>query len=254
MKHDLTKKIKVGIFVTLGLVLFVIAVYIIGKQQKLFGDYITLNSIFSNVSGLQEGSNVRFAGILVGKIDVIEIIGDSIVNITMRIEKDVQKFIKKDSKASIGSEGMMGSRVLNISHGTLSSLSVEMNDTLLTIHPVEPDQILQSLYATALNAEVITADLAQIFGKINRGEGAVGTLLNDAEFARTFEEAMTNIESGTENFSDNMKALQNNILFRGYFKKKEREKQKLEKEAAEAQSSEVNEEEKNEKKTRRKKK
>jgi phospholipid/cholesterol/gamma-HCH transport system substrate-binding protein len=244
MKHDLAKKVKVGIFVTVGLLLFVIAVYIIGKQQKMFGNYFTINTIFSNVSGLQEGSNVRFAGIVIGKIDVIEIIGDSAVNITMSIERDVQKFIKMDSKASIGSEGLMGSRVLNISHGSATAEMVDQNDTLMTIHPVEPDQILQSLHATALNAEVITADLAEIFGKINRGEGAVGVLLNDPEFSRTFEEAMTNIEKGTENFSENMEALQNNILFRGYFRKKEREKVKQEKEAAEEQAKEENNTEK----------
>lgn len=238
MKHDTGKKIKVGIFVTIGLILFVIAVYFIGKQQKMFGDYFALNCIFSNISGLQEGSNVRFAGIVVGVVDYIEIVGDSSVNVAMRIEKDVQKFIKKDSRASIGSEGLMGSRVLNISHGSADTLGVKTNDTLLTFHPIEPDQILQSLHATALNAEIITADMAEIFGRINRGEGAVGALLNDPEFARTFEAAMQNIERGTENFNENMKALQNNILFRNYFKKKEREKEKQEKEAAEAQEKE----------------
>ena len=238
MKNDSTKRVKVGVFAFTGLLIFLIAVYIIGKHQKIFGDYITLNSVFNNVSGLQEGSNVRFAGIVIGKIDYIEIISDSSVNVSLSIEKDVQKFIKKDSKASIGSEGLMGSRVLNISHGSVHAETVNANDTILTIKPVEPDQILQSLHATALNAEVITADMAEIFSRINRGEGAVGTLLNDPEFARTFEEAMNNIEKGTENFSDNMKALQNNILFRGYFKKKEREKERQEKEARQEQEKE----------------
>ncbi len=194
MKDDLAKKVKVGLFVTIGMALFLIAVYVIGKQQKIFGNYITLNSVFTNVSGLQEGSNVRFAGIVVGKIDYIEIIGDSTVNISFRVEEEVQKFIKKDSKASIGSEGLMGSRVLNITHGGTSTTSVEKDDTLITIHPIETDQILQSLHATALNAEVITADMAEIFSRINRGEGAVGVLLNDPEFAKTVEGAMSNVE------------------------------------------------------------
>lgn len=238
MKHDTGKKVKVGIFVTIGLLLFVVAVYFIGKQQKMFGNYFTLNCVFSNISGLQEGSNVRFAGITVGVVDYIEIIGDSSVNVALRVEKNVQKFIKKDSRASIGSEGLMGSRVLNISHGSADTLSVDENDVLLTANPVEPDEILQSLHATAINAEVITTDMAEIFGRINRGEGAVGALFSDPEFARTFEEAMQNIERGTENFNENMKALQNNILFRSYFKKKEREREKLEKEAAEAKEKE----------------
>ena len=230
MKNDNKKRISVGIFVTIGLLLFTAAVYFIGKQQKIFGDYFTLNSTFNNVSGLQEGSNVRFAGIVVGKVDLIEIIGDSLVNVSMSIENDVKRFIRKDSRASIGSEGLMGSRVVNISNGTPELENVKNNDTIMAIKPVEPDQILQSLHATALNAEVITNDMSEIFARINRGEGAVGVLLNDPEFARTFEEAMNNIEKGSENFSENMKALQNNILFKGYFKKKEREKEKLRKE------------------------
>ena len=244
MKNDRKKRISVGIFVTIGLVLLLAAVYFIGKQQKIFGDYFSLNSIFTNVSGLQHGSNVRFAGIVVGKVDYIEIIGDSSVNVTMSIERDVQKFIKKDSRASIGSEGLMGSRVLNISSGGTETSSVKTNDTLLAVKPIEADQILESLHSTALNAEVITADMAEIFARINRGEGAVGALLNDPEFAKNFEEAMNNIERGTENFNENMKALQNNMLFRGYFKKKEREKARQEKEE-EKQRKKAEKEEKN---------
>ena len=82
-------KIRLGLFVAGGLTLFVLAIFVIGKQKNLFNPVFKLTSTFYNVSGLQVGNNIRFSGINVGTVDNISIINDSTVKVDMLIKKDV---------------------------------------------------------------------------------------------------------------------------------------------------------------------
>jgi phospholipid/cholesterol/gamma-HCH transport system substrate-binding protein len=104
-------KVRLGLFVAGGLALFVIAVFIIGKQKNLFNPVFKLTSTFYNVSGLQVGNNIRFSGINVGTVDDISIINDSTVRVDMLIRKEIQQFIKSGCQVTIGSEGLIGDRL-----------------------------------------------------------------------------------------------------------------------------------------------
>src|SRR5690606_27691792 len=108
-------KIKLGIFVTIGLLILFVIIFFIGSNQNLFSSKFRINTNFGNVSGLQVGGQVRFSGIAVGTIENIQIVNDSTVNVGLIIDNDVKKFIKKDSKASIASEGVIGDKILVIS-------------------------------------------------------------------------------------------------------------------------------------------
>jgi phospholipid/cholesterol/gamma-HCH transport system substrate-binding protein len=96
-------KVRLGLFVTIGLALFILAIFVIGKQKNLFDPVFTLNTRFNNISGLQVGNTVRYSGINVGTVDAIRIVNDTTVQVSMLVQKDVQKFIKIDSEAGIGS-------------------------------------------------------------------------------------------------------------------------------------------------------
>src|SRR5436190_2005073 len=113
--------IRLGIFVSAGILLFTLVIYFIGSRQNMFTKTINVRGIFKDVSGLQPGNNVRFSGINVGTIDEIVIISDSLVRVDMTVKKTTQKYIKKDAVATIGSEGLMGNKVLNISPGSGST-------------------------------------------------------------------------------------------------------------------------------------
>src|SRR5690606_31224538 len=108
--HTEKFKVRLGLFIIGGIALFVLAIFIIGKQQNLFNPVFKLSANFYNVSGLQVGNNIRFSGINIGVVDNIRIINDSTVKVDMLIRKDVQEFIKNDSEAAIGSEGIIGDR------------------------------------------------------------------------------------------------------------------------------------------------
>ncbi|MGE5943594.1 MAG: MlaD family protein [Flavobacteriales bacterium] len=226
-------KIKLGIFVSIGIIILFIIIFFIGSNQNLFSSKFKINTHFRNVSGLQVGGQVRFSGIAVGTIENIAIVNDTTVNVVAMLNNDVKKFIKKDSRASISSEGVIGDKILVISQGSVNSPEVSDGASIKSLEPVEFDAILSSIKVSAENAEVITDELAIMLIGINEGEGTLGKLLNDEGVAEDLEETMENLKQGSEGLEQNMEAAKNNFLLRGYFRKKEREKEKARKEAEE---------------------
>ena len=116
--HTQRFKIRLGLFVAGGLTLFVVAIFIIGKQKNLFNPVFEITSTFKNVSGLQVGNNVRFSGINVGSVNNIVIINDTSVRVDMVIKKDVSQFIKTDCKVTLGSDGIVGDKLIIIIQGS----------------------------------------------------------------------------------------------------------------------------------------
>jgi len=231
--HTPKFKIRLGLFITVGLALFVLAIFVIGKQKNLFDPVFMLTTRFTNVSGLQVGNTVRFSGINVGTVDNIRIVNDTTVQVNMLIKKDVQEFIKIDSEAGIGSEGIIGDRILTLSNGGANSKAVKDGQVLASFEPVETDEIMQSLQITAGNAAIASEEVAEILYKINNGDGTLGRLINDESIAKNIDQTIVNLKSSSKGLDENMEAAKSNFLLRGYFKKKEKAAEKKKKEAAE---------------------
>jgi phospholipid/cholesterol/gamma-HCH transport system substrate-binding protein len=231
---DAKNNIKLGVFVTIGLLLFIGAIYFIGNRQHLFSKTLTLSALFTDISGLQIGNNVRFSGINVGTIKDIVIVSDSMVKVDIEIEKSTQKFIKKDARASIGSEGLMGNKVMNISPGTPSSKMIEEKDILLTKKIAGLDDIMIKMDSVAGNAVYITADLKGLLSNMHSGKGTLGKLFMDETMANNLGQTLVNVKSSSKNLDENLEALKSNILFKKGFKKKEKEAAEAAKEAKEA--------------------
>lgn len=220
--HTQGYKVRLGLFIIGGILLFVGAVFIIGKKNNLFDPVFKVTSDFYNVSGLQVGNNIRFSGITVGTVDDIEIINDSTVRVEMLIRNDVKKFIKADSKASIGSEGLIGDRLIIISQGGTDAPVVKTGQTLESTEPIETDDIMASLQITAANSEIITDQLSEVMIKINSGNGTLGRLINDPTIANNLGQSISNIKSGTAGLNENMEAVKENFLFKGYYNRKKK--------------------------------
>ncbi|HEY3389761.1 MAG TPA: MlaD family protein [Prolixibacteraceae bacterium] len=218
--HSENFKVRLGLFVTGGLVLFVLAIFIIGKQKNLFNPVYNLSSTFYNVSGLQVGNNVRFSGINVGTVGNITIINDSAVRVDMAIKKEVKQFIKTDSEVAIGSEGLIGDRLIIITQGSTNAPLAADGQELNSKEPVETDAIMASLKVTAGNVEIITQQLAEVMVKINGGNGTLGKLIQDTTIAENLNQTIVNLKKSSKGLGENMEAAKHNFLLRGYFKKK----------------------------------
>lgn len=219
-------KIRLGFFILLGLLIFVAAIFIIGKQKHLFDPVFRVRATFYNVSGLQVGNNVRFSGINVGTVDRILIINDSTVSVELLLLTRIQKFIKSDAEVTISSEGIIGDRLLLIGQGSPDAAAIKNNQLLASKEPVETDDIIASLEVTALNAEIISGELAEIVTKINSGQGTLGRLIQDTSIADNLSKTMKNLESSSKGLDQNMEAAKENVLLRGYFKRKRRDAEK----------------------------
>jgi phospholipid/cholesterol/gamma-HCH transport system substrate-binding protein len=219
-------KAKLGLFVTVGFGLFILLIFIIGRQQNLFNPVFKLSSTFYNISGLQVGNNVRFSGINVGTVDNINIINDSLVRVDMLIKKEVQQFIKSDCEAAIGSEGIIGDRILIITKGNGEAPMVKDGQHIPSVEPVETDAIMSSLQITTDNSAIISEQLAEIMLKVNSGKGTLGMLIADSTIAENLNQTISNLKKGTKGLNENMEAAKHNFLLRGYFNKKKKEEDK----------------------------
>jgi phospholipid/cholesterol/gamma-HCH transport system substrate-binding protein len=243
MKKADANKVRLGIFVSIGITLFVAAIYLIGQRQQLFSKTFHVSGIFKDIGGLQVGNNVRFSGINVGIIASIRQHTDSTVRVDMVILEDTRKFIKKNAIAMIGSDGLMGSKLVLLTPGTSGEKMIADNDIIETHQGVSTDEILQSLKITSDNAAQITSDLAIVMQTIREGKGTLGKLLMDSTMGENVDQALVNIRKGAGGFKQNMDAAGNSFLLRGALKKKEKEKEK-EKEKAKEKEKEIEKENK----------
>lgn len=194
-------KWKLGMFVIIGLVLFVLTIYFVGKQKNLFGSTLHLRAQFKTVSGLKVGNNVRFSGINVGTVSEIELITDTSVMVELLIEKDVQKFIKTNATATIGSDGLMGDKVLTISPGTSVASPVKDNDIIASKKAIEMEDVMSSVKTSVDNAGIITSQLASFSYKMNNGNGALSKFMTDESFSNSLKNTLANLQTSSGEFA-----------------------------------------------------
>lgn len=255
MRTTSAQKIKIGLFVLVGLVIVFLGIFLIGNQKSMFSSTFSVYGIFKNVNGLMIGNNVRFAGINVGVVEGINIVTDSSVRVDLTINSNVRKFIKKDSKVSIGSDGLMGDKLVVISPGgATSKVQVEAGDKLAAVNPLDIDKVINKLIKVADNAAALTGDLSQIVSDINHGKGSIGKLLKNDRIARDLASTVSsakatinNANKTTVTLNEDLKAAQHNFLLRGFFKKKKKEQQRKIDSARKAQKKIKEEQEKEQK-------
>jgi phospholipid/cholesterol/gamma-HCH transport system substrate-binding protein len=193
MSQETSKNIRVGAFVLIGTVLLIFTLYLIGAKQNLFGSTFELKSQFKNVNGLMPGNNVRFTGIDVGTVKTVEIINDSTVDVTMVIEDKVQAFIKKNATAMVGTDGLMGNKLINISSSNEAAESVVDGDFLVSKSPLGTDDMIRTLNITNENVKDITIDLKNIVHRLN-SPNTLWSILMDTIVADNVKQAIVNIK------------------------------------------------------------
>jgi phospholipid/cholesterol/gamma-HCH transport system substrate-binding protein len=194
MTKPQSRNIRLGLFVIAGTIFLIVLLYMIGAKRSLFSSTFRISAEFHNVNGLMEGNNVRFAGINVGVVEKVEINSDSTVHVEMMIEDKVKNYIKKSALASVGTDGLMGNKLVNINSVVDgSSDHVEDGTILKTLKPIETDEMLRTLNTTNSNIEVITGDLKKITQKFNN-RNTLWSLLQDTVVADNLKQAIVNIK------------------------------------------------------------
>jgi phospholipid/cholesterol/gamma-HCH transport system substrate-binding protein len=198
MKTTASQNIKTGIFTIVGILLFVAGIFVIGSKKNMFGETFLIYGTFSNVGGLQVGNNIRFAGITVGTVEDIRIVSDTMIRVDMRMEEQVKPFLKVDALASIGSDGLMGDKLITINSGSANEVKILAGGSRIrTVNPVDFDKVIGTFTNVADNAEVITRELAGMAVQIRAGNGTLSKLLYTDDLSRSLEGTAKNAESIT---------------------------------------------------------
>lgn len=193
MKENRRSTIRLGIFIAGGVFLFIMIIYLIGGKQNLFTSSMKITTVFTDVKGLQEGANVRFTGIDVGAVNKLEILTDSTVLVEISLDRKVTKFIKKDSRATIASQGLMGNKLVIILPGSADGSSIEQGDNLPSLAAVELDDIIKEIKISGERISAVSANLILITDKMERGEGIFGKIFTDTTFAYNLSRTSQNI-------------------------------------------------------------
>lgn len=193
-KKEIAQQLKVGAFVLTGVALFLAAVFLIGSQNNLFSKTFTLNAVFKNVEGLKAGDNVWLSGVKIGTVSDVRIVSEGRVVVSLSLKDKQNQFIQSDAVASIGSDGLVGSKIVVIRPGKSAS-SITEEDTLNTVSPTDTQDLMNLAKDVGENTRSLTSDLRKIASKINEGQGIVGELLTDGTIAQEIRAAVNNLRA-----------------------------------------------------------
>jgi len=117
------------------------------------------------------------------------------------IDNEVKPYIKKNAVASVGTDGLMGNKLINITSQSAYAEAVTEGDIISSEAPVETDAMLRTLNTTNQNIEKITQNLYEISERLNRSN-SLWTLLSDTLIALDFKRSVGALEKATSNAVD----------------------------------------------------
>ena len=197
MKKTNSQKVRLGLFVIISTILFVVAVYLIGQRQNMFQKTFTISAYFQNVNGLQKGNNVRYSGINIGIVKGINMVNDSTIKVDMTIEEGILSHIKKNAIATIGSDGLVGNMIINIVPGQGVDDAISDGDIIQSYSKIGADDILSTLSVSSENAAILTSDLIKITNSMIKGKGTLALLLNDTIMSKELAQSVKNLNSAS---------------------------------------------------------
>lgn len=198
MKEDSKSMVKLGIFILTGTVLLVLGLYYIGSQKNIFHRTITVSAGFNNVNGLMPGNNVRFNGINVGTVSRLISLADTIVKVEFTVDQEISKLINQAAIVSIGTDGLLGNKLLNISPTKAKAEQIKEGTELASVNPLQMDNALRSLSNTSGNLETITENLKTLSGDVTKS-GSLWALLRDSSISKNVKSALVNIRLMSNN-------------------------------------------------------
>src|SRR4051812_25970013 len=194
-----TRAFVIGIFIFIGIAIFIVTILTLGGQQKTFQKSIIVKAVFDDINGLQKGNNIWFSGVKIGTVKKISFYGNAQVAVDMNIDENSKQYIRKNAKARISSDGLIGNKIIVIYSGTAKSPQVENGDVLGVEKATNPDEMMITLQANNRNLLDITNDFKVISKNITEGKGTVGKLLTDESLMTQMQTTMLLLRKASMN-------------------------------------------------------
>lgn len=194
---DNRRKIVVGAFILIGLVIFILGIFTLGSQKKAFVKSFTVNVVFNDIQGLKTGNNVWFSGVKIGTIKKIQFNELAQVQVFLNIEEEAHRYIHKDASASISSDGLIGNKIIVLTGGTPKFPFVEDGDKIRVNTTLSTDDIMKTFQVNNKNLVEVTSDFKVLARGLVEGKGTVGSLLTDQQVADDFKSIVVNLKNTT---------------------------------------------------------
>jgi phospholipid/cholesterol/gamma-HCH transport system substrate-binding protein len=230
----MSRTARLGAFILVTLLILAAGIFIIGSKQYLFTSTYQLKAMFANVAGLSEGADVLIGGVHSGTVQSINLppSAGGKVTVVLMLNASTRHIVKQDSVASIETEGLLGSQYVAVSFGSADKPEVKSGDTIGSIPPLQMSALIDKANGllaegqqAMINITHVSEHLNSVTGKIDKGDGTVGALVNDKALYNNLDETASNAraatvsaKAGVTDFADNMEALKHNFLLKGYFK------------------------------------
>lgn len=178
---------RLGIFIFFGTILLIISIFLIGSKEKLFTGTIEIKAYFNQIEGLKTGAPVRLSGYDIGSVSGISLVDEKTgnVEVRMRIDNELKRFIRLDSQAAIETEGLVGKKIVTITPGSPNLEEISDGGIIKSKNPLNIAAIVEESEAVISYLRNITKDLADIVNKVNKGEGTIGKIVNDDKLYRS---------------------------------------------------------------------
>lgn len=174
------RPVLVGLFIFIGLLFLISGILVIGNLHETFQRKIKIVAVFNDVEGIQAGNNIWFSGVKIGTVSSVHFLSRSKVRVELRIETASQEYIRKDAKVKIGTDGLIGNKILVIYGGTTKAGGVDEGDTLRVETTLSSQDIMNTLQENNRNLLSITSDLKTLSNNLAHGKGNAGKLLQDS--------------------------------------------------------------------------
>ncbi len=187
-------QLRIGALVLVAILLFMGFVLSIGRRSALFEDRYSLWTSFSSTEGLTVGAPVRLAGVTVGNVTRVAFgrdPKDRRIILTLTVEQRVRDRIREDSVASIGTIGLVGDKVLDITVGSFDRPPLSPGAQLASVDPPDYSRLLQKGDRILDNVTRITASLDEFLAG---GESAGKRNFNEA--LRSLRTTLVEVEKG----------------------------------------------------------
>lgn len=191
--------ILVGLFIIIGLIFLLAGILTIGNLHETFVRKIKVTVLFEDVNGLQPGNNIWFSGVKIGTVSQLKFIDESKVRVIMKIDEKAVPFIHKDAKVKLGSDGLIGNKILIIYGGTANSDLVAEGDTLAIEKTFSTEEMMNTFQENNKNFLVVSQNLKKISEKLVKGEGNIGKLINDETLYNTIQTTVSSLQKASAN-------------------------------------------------------
>lgn len=197
-------QLRVGLLAIGALILLAALVFTITSQDSFFESRSKIYAYLDTSGGLLKNAPVRLNGMLVGKVEDIQLSGENkpnrIIKVTLEVKDSMLASIPNDSKVTVGAENLLGAKLIAIKKG-VATTPISKGGELPSGSTPELDDIQQQASQTIAVLQNILTKAEGIVGQVEAGKGTIGKLLVDEELYNRFLNITKEIEKLSQNLS-----------------------------------------------------